>query len=339
MFVVQSPEVAVILCFVTMLCWGSWANTQKLASKEWRFQLFYWDYSVGVLLLSLLFAFTLGSFGSEGRTFLADIGQADAASFGWAFLGGVIFNLANILLVAAIDIAGLAVAFPIGIGIALVEGVAVNYINDPEGVDGVKLSLGVAGIVAAIVINAIAYRRLPAQGERTVGKGIGISIVAGILMGLFYMFVAWSMPEKKDGVLVDEGRLYSYAAVAVFSAGLLASSFIWNSIVMRKPFVGEPVPFGDYFCKGTVKLHAVGMLGGMIWNVGMSLSMIAADSAKFAVSYGLGQGATLVAACWGVFVWKEFKAAPAGTGKLLAAMFVSYLAGLALIIWARLGAA
>ncbi|HAK96466.1 MAG TPA: multidrug DMT transporter permease [Planctomycetes bacterium] len=339
MFVVQSPEVAVLLCFVTMLCWGSWANTQKLASKEWRFQLFYWDYSIGVLLLSLLFAFTLGSMGSEGRTFLEDLGQASAVSIGWAFLGGVIFNLANILLVAAIDIAGLAVAFPIGIGIALVEGVAVNYINNPAGVDGVMLSLGVAGIVAAIVINAIAYRRLPAQGERTVGKGIAISIIAGVLMGLFYMFVVWSMPEKKDGVLVDAGRMYPYAAVAVFSAGLLASSFIWNSIVMRTPFVGEPVPFGDYFGKGNARLHLIGMLGGMIWNVGMSLNILASERANPSVSYGLGQGATLIAACWGVFVWKEFKAAPAGTGKLLAAMFVSYLAGLALIIWARLGAA
>ena len=339
MFVVQSPEVAVLLCFVTMLCWGSWANTQKLASKEWRFQLFYWDYSIGVLLLALVFAFTLGSMGSEGRTFLEDLGQASAAAIGWALLGGAVFNLANILLVAAIDIAGLAVAFPIGIGIALVEGVAVNYINDPAQVNAVLLALGVAGIVAAIVINALAYRRLPAQGERTAGKGIAVSIIAGVLMGLFYLLVVRSMPVEQDGVLVDAGRLYPYAAVAVFSAGLLASSFLWNGIVMRRPFVGPPVPFADYFRKGNARLHLIGVLGGMIWSVGMALNILASKCANPSVSYGLGQGATLIAACWGVFVWKAFKAAPRGTGKLLAARFVSYLVGLALIIWARLGAA
>ncbi len=336
MFVVHSPEVAVLLCFITMLCWGSWANTQKLASKEWRFQLFYWDYSIGVFLLSLLFAFTLGSMGSEGRRFVADLSQASWMSIFWAFLGGVIFNLANLLLVAAIDIAGLAVAFPIGIGIALVEGVALLYIGDPRGKLPL-LVLGVAGVAVAIVVNAIAYRRLPAQGQRTVGKGIAISIVAGVLMGLFMMFVQWSMPEKDKGVVITDGRLYAYAAVVVFSVGLLASSFLWNSLLMARPFVGAPVPFGDYFTKGNPRLHAVGILGGMIWAVGTSMSIIAAGSASFAVSYGLGQGATMIAAFWGVFIWKEFKAAPVGTNKLLGAMFASYVIGLALIIWGRLG--
>ena len=123
MFIVESYSLAVAMCIITMLCWGSWANTQKLASKEWRFQLFYWDYAIGVMLLALVLAFTLGSTGSGGRSFLADLGQADAKWLGWAFLGGVIFNLANILLVAAIDIAGLAVAFPVGVGLALVLGV------------------------------------------------------------------------------------------------------------------------------------------------------------------------------------------------------------------------
>ncbi|MHC4113238.1 MAG: multidrug DMT transporter permease, partial [Planctomycetota bacterium] len=133
MFIIQSYSMAIMMCFITMLCWGSWANTQKLATKEWKFQLFYWDYSIGVLLLSLIMAFTMGSFGSFGRSFIDDITQVTAAAFLFAFLGGVVFNLANILLVAAIDIAGLAVAFPIGIGIALVEGVIINYILKPKG--------------------------------------------------------------------------------------------------------------------------------------------------------------------------------------------------------------
>jgi glucose uptake protein len=326
-----------------MLCWGSWANTQKLASKEWRFQLFYWDYSIGVLLLALLFAFTLGSFGAGGRGFIADLSQASSAALFSAFIGGVVFNLANILLVAAIDIAGLAVAFPIGIGIALVQGVIVNYINEPKG-NVVLLSLGVACVAVAIVVNAIAYRRLPSRGDKTVGKGIVVSVVAGLLMGFFYKFVADSMSGIGKGVLVepgnlgaysvlvDPGKLSAYTALVLFSVGLLASSFIWNSLVMLKPPTGAPVPFGDYFTKGNARLHLVGILGGMIWNVGMSLNIIASTQAGPAISYGLGQGATMVAAFWGVFIWKEFKGAREGTSGLLAAMFASYLIGLGLII-------
>ena len=332
MLVVESYLVAVALCVITMLCWGSWANTQKLTSREWPFQLFYWDYAAGVLVLALLLAFTAGSMGSAGRPFLADLLQADVRSLGLAFLGGVVFNLSNILLVAAIDIAGMAVAFPIGVGLALVLGVVTNYVATPVG-NPVLLFAGVACVVLAILLSAAAYRRLPRVGSRTTGKGIALSVVAGVLMGYFYRFVAASM--SADFVNLDVGKMGPYAAVVVFSAGLLLSTFVWNTIVMARPFVGEPVPLGDYVRKGTLRLHLIGVLGGMTWNVGMSLSIIASGAAGFAISYGLGQGATLVAALWGVFVWKEFKSAPAGTHRLLGLMFASFVLGLALIVYAR----
>jgi glucose uptake protein len=332
MLIVESYALAVALCIVTMLCWGSWANTQKLASQEWRFQLFYWDYAIGVLLLALLLAFTAGSTGDVGRGFLADLAQAESRSLGLAFLGGVVFNLSNILLVAAIDIAGMAVAFPIGVGLALAVGVVTNYVATPVG-NPVLLFAGVAGVVLAILLSAAAYRRLPSQGARTSGKGIAISVVAGLLMGYFYRFVAASM--SADFRNLEAGKLGPYTAVVVFSVGLLLSSFVWNTIVMARPFVGDPVPLGDYFRKGTPRLHLVGILGGMIWNLGMSLSIIASGAAGFAISYGLGQGATLVAALWGVFVWKEFDKASAGTSRLLAAMFVAFVIGLGLIVYAR----
>lgn len=332
MLIVESYSLAVVLCVVTMLCWGSWANTQKLASKEWRFQLFYWDYAIGVLLLALLLAFTAGSTGSAGRPFLADLGQAEGRSLGLAFLGGVVFNLSNILLVAAIDIAGMAVAFPIGVGLALALGVITNYLATPVG-NPVLLFAGVAAVVLAILFSAAAYRRLPSQGARTSAKGIALSVVAGLLMGYFYRFVAASM--SADFGNLEPGKLGPYTAVVVFSAGLLLSNFLWNTIVMVRPFVGEPVPFGDYFARGTPRLHLVGILGGVIWNLGMSLSIIASGAAGFAISYGLGQGATLVAALWGVFVWREFEHAPAGTGRLLALMFASFVIGLGLIVSAR----
>ncbi len=332
MVIVESYPLAVVMCFVTMLCWGSWANTLKLASKEWRFQLFYWDYAIGVLLFSLVLAFTMGSFGSAGRSFLTDLGQADGSAIRLALLGGVIFNLSNILLVAAIDIAGMAVAFPIGVGLALAIGVITNYIATPLG-NPVLLFLGVAGVVVAIIVDALAYKRLPSEGQKTTTKGIVISIAAGVLMGFFYRFVAASM--STDFVNLEAGKLSPYTAVVIFSVGLLLSNFVWNTIVMVKPFVGEPVPFGDYFTKGNLRLHLIGILGGVIWNIGMSFSIIAAGAAGFAIAYGLGQGATMIAAFWGVFIWKEFKQAPAGTNKLLTLMFVFYMIGLALIIISR----
>jgi glucose uptake protein len=327
---VESYSIAVFLCFITMLCWGSWANTQKLASKEWRFQLFYWDYALGVLLLALAFAVTLGSLGSQGRPFLADLGQASGNAIWSALLGGIVFNLSNILLVAAIDIAGMAVAFPIGVGLALIIGVVVNYIKLPVG-DPVLLLVGVAGVVVAIILDALAYRRLPTD-KRTTTKGILISVAAGVLMGFFFRFVVASMAT--DFANPEPGRLTPYTAVVLFSVGLLLSNFVWNSIVMKKPFVGDPVPYSDYFTKGSAKLHLVGILGGVIWSVGMSFSIIASGTAGPSISYGLGQGATMVAAFWGVFIWKEFKHAPLNTGRLLALMFVFYIIGLSLIVYA-----
>jgi glucose uptake protein len=324
------------MCIVTMLCWGSWANTQKLASKEWRFQLFYWDYAIGVFLLSLILAFTMGSFGSGGRVFCSDLAQADGKWLGSAFLGGVIFNLSNILLVAAIDIAGLAVAFPVGVGLALVLGVITTYIAKPEG-NVPMLAAGVAAVMIAIVLDALAYKRLASAGQKTPVKGIVLSVVAGVLMGWFYSFVAQAMgaidPATKA---LEAGKLSPYTAIVLFSAGLLASNFIWNSIVMAKPFSGEPVTYRDYFTKGNARLHLIGILGGIIWNIGMSFSIIASTTAGPALSYGLGQGATMVGAFWGVFIWKEFKGAPAGTGKLLGAMFLFYFVGLGVLIASKL---
>ena len=332
MIIIESYALAVVMCLITMLCWGSWANTQKLASQEWRFQLFYWDYAIGVLLLALLLALTMGSMGSAGRSFLPDLNQASSHALWSAFLGGVIFNISNILLVAAIDIAGMAVAFPIGVGLALALGVVTNYAAAPIG-NPYWLFLGVAAVVVAIIVDALAYKKLPSQGQKVSRLGGVLSIMAGVLMGFFYRFVAASM--STDFVHPEVGKLSPYTAVVIFSVGLFLSNFVWNSIVMVKPFVGEPVSYRDYFSKGNARLHGIGILGGMIWGLGMSFSIIASGAAGFAISYGLGQGATLVAACWGVFVWKEFKQAPAGTNRLLALMFASFIVGLGLIIFSR----
>jgi len=328
MFVLESYPIAVIFCVITMFCWGSWANTQKLAGKTWRFELFYWDYVIGVLLMALIFAFTLGSTGEAGRGFMADLSQAEPGNLGSAFLGGIIFNAANILLVAAIAIAGMSVAFPVGIGMALVLGVVVNYYAQPKG-DPIILFIGVALIATAIVLDALAYRRLPNQGKSGGAKGLILAVLCGILMGYFYRFVAASM--STDFVEMEAGKLSPYTAMVLFSLGVLASNFVFNTILMLKPVSGAPVPLGDYF-KGTFRDHLWGVVGGMIWSVGMTFSIIAFGIAGPAISYGLGQGATLVAALWGVFIWREFREAPAGTNRFLALMFFCFVLGLTLII-------
>jgi glucose uptake protein len=332
MFIVENYGLAIILCLVTMFCWGSWANTTKLTTKTWRFELFYWDYGFGILIATLLLAFTLGSNGTAGRAFLADIKQADTSSMLSAFAGGVIFNLANILLVAAIAIAGMSVAFPVGIGIALVLGVIVNYISSPQG-NPVLIFGGVGLIVIAIILNAKAYQKLQSNSTEGVSKkGLILSVVSGFLMGLFYKYVAGSMVT--DFIVPEAGKLTPYSALVIFAIGVVISSFLFNSIQMKFPFVGYRISFADYF-KGKLKDHAVGILGGVIWCIGMSLSIIASGKAGPAVSYGLGQGATVVAALWGIYIWKEFDKAPSGTKPLLNIMLFLYVLGLAMIILSK----
>jgi glucose uptake protein len=332
MYVVESYSTAVILCLLTMLCWGSWANTQKAVSKAWRFELFYWDYVAGVLLVTLAIAFTLGSTGATGRSFLADLAQADPKNLGSAFLGGVVFNASNILLVAAIALSGMAVAFPVGVGLGL--GVIVNYMAVPEG-NPIALFAGVALIVVAMLLDAVAYGKLPCEKQEGRKKGLILAVCAGLLIGFFYRFVAAAMPAPEQFAEMPAGKVSPYTAVLFLALGIQVSNFLFNTVIMRKPFVGSPVSFADYF-RGSIKDHLWGIGGGVIWGIGSTLSIVAAGKASFAVSYGLGQGATMVAALWGVFVWREFRGAPRGTTPLLAMMFLGYIAGLGLIIASRL---
>ncbi len=332
MFIIKSYPIAVLFCGITMLCWGSWANTQKLSSKKWPFQLFYWDYSLGILLITLILAFTLGSIGNDGRSFLTDFSQAELLPICSALIGGVIFNFANLLLVIAIDIAGMAIAFPIGIGIALILGVFTNYLAQPSG-QVIFLVAGVALVAIAIILDAIAYKYVLSKGKQKPIKGIFISLMAGIAMGFFYKYVALSMTT--DFVTPEVGKLTPYTALVVFALGLFLSNFLFNTINMYRPIAGQPVTFLDYFKLGSVKLHGIGLLGGIIWGIGMSFNIIASEQAGLAIAYGLGQGATLVAAFWGVFIWKEFKELPPSKNWLINLMFFCFIIGLGLIIYSK----
>ena len=336
MVIVNSYPLAVILCFVIMLCWGSWGNTQKAAAKSWRYELFYWDYVIGMVIFSLLLALTLGSFGTEGRHFFQDLAQADIANIGWIVLEGFIFTASNILLSASTSIAGMSVAFPLGCGLALVLGVFNNLrVEMAQGAlksNVPLLALGVALVVVAVILNGVASGK---KGSSNISKadqrkGVILALVAGIVMSFFSSFVMRAM-DLKDFANMEAGKVGPYTAIVVFSLAVLASHFIFGPLVMKKPFLGEPVSMKDYF-KGDAKTHIVGMLGGMIWCLGTALSYIAAGKAGASVSYALGQGAPMVAAIWGIFIWKEFKGSSKNVYGLLAAMFLFFIVGLGLIV-------
>ncbi len=331
MYIVSSYTLAVVLCFITMICWGSWGNTQKLAAKTWRYELFYWDYVIGMVLFAAFLGLTMGSTGDEGRPFLEDLSQAGQNSIMMVLLGGIIFNASNILLSASVSLAGMSVAFPLGVGIALVLGVIVNYIGKPSG-DPLLLFLGVALVVIAIICNGVASGKVsntekdPTQNR----KGQIIAVVAGVLMSLFYRFVVMGM-DVENFTQPAAGKLTPYSAIFIFSIGVLLSNFVFNTLVMKFPFVGEKISYKEYF-KGSLTTHLTGMLGGAIWCLGTAFSYIASGQAGPAISYALGQGAPLIAALWGVFIWKEFKGATQQVKVLLGFMFALFIIGLRLII-------
>lgn len=320
MFIPQTYAVALAMTILTMFCWGSWANTQK-AVGGWRFELFYWDYVWGILLCALLLGLTLGNTDpSSPDSFLQNLTQASGTSMLLAFLGGAVFNLANLLLVAAIAVAGLAVAFPIGIGLALVIGSVLNYVITPKG-NPPLLFGGVALVAVAIVLDAMAYRKL--ASDRSVSrKGIVLSLLCGVFMGSFYPFVAKA--------LTGEGHLGPYTVAFVFAVGVFVSNVPLNYAFMRRPITGPPVRMADYFSARPM-WHFFGVLGGVIWGVGTISNFVSSyvQMVGPATSYALGQGATMVSAVWGVFIWKEFRGAGRDVVRLLVLMFLFFLAGLA----------
>jgi len=344
MFIVSTYSLAVIFCVITMLGWGSWTNTQKMAAKSWRFELFYWDYVIGMLLFGLAVALTLGSFGSQGRSFIADLKQAESSSILFPMLGGAIFNLSNLLLVAAIAMIGMALAVPLGIGLAMILGVLINYMNDPSKTPHPQiLFIGLVLVGFAMVFDFLSYRQITMNSGKKISlKGILITVSAGFIMAFFYLLVskgmsAFTFTDAADGSKLlnplEAGKLTPYSATFIFFLGAFISNFIWNTWFMYKPIEGEPVTYKQYFA-GAFKEHIPGLLGSIIWGAAFAANMIAAPVAGSAISYGLGQGATLIVIMWGVFVWKEFKGAPKQSIVYLSLTFLTFLAGLACIVMA-----
>lgn len=340
MFYVTDYTFAVLLCVVCMFCWGSWGNTQKLAGKSWRYELFYWDYVIGILVFSLVMGFTLGSMGKNPAWgFVANLKTSFGTNWLWPFAAGIIFNASNILLAAAISVAGMSVAFPVGVGLALVGGTVFNYLQDGKGSLGL-IALGLGLIVVSILCNATAFRVKQATDggagdAAATRKGLVLAAFAGLLMMWFSPLVnkVVDMGFMQSATAPNAGMMTPYAAFFLFAVGIFVSNFLWNTLAMRKPVSGEPVGYGAYF-RGGFPIHLVGVLGGAIWGLGTLLSFVSAGAAGKAISYALGQGATLVSALWGILIWKEFKGAPKTAGLLNLAMFFLFMAGLAVLILA-----
>jgi len=320
MFTPPTLTIALLMMITSAICWGSWANTFK-GVKNYRFELFYWDYAIGIFLISLVLAFTMGSTGHDASSFLNNVQAADGSNIVSTLVGGAIFNLANLLLVAAIDMAGLAVAFPVSIGIALVVGGVLNYIFQPKG-SALLLMGGVACALIAVIMDGKAYGNLPCTGKGASRKSIIVCVVSGVLMGLWSPFMTYAMTRGH--------ALTPYSAATFLTLGALLSCFVWNIYFMKKPLVGEPVSFSGFF-SGPPSGHLLGLLGGGIWGLGTVFNLAAGSSTAFAVSYAIGQSAPMVAALWGLFAWKEFEGSNTRAKMYLGLMFVFYILAILLV--------
>ena len=319
MFTPTTFGTALLMMIVSATCWGSWANTYK-GVKNYRFELFYWDYAVGIFLAALVYALTMGSTTNGPTSFLNNVRSADLSNIGWAFLAGIIFNLANLLLVAAIDMAGLAIAFPVAIGIALVVGTVLSFVQQQRG-NVTMLGAGVLCAVVAVILDGKAYGELGTNREAS-RKSIIVCIVSGVLMGLWAPF--------STRALTHGNTLGPYSIAVFLTGGALLSCLWWNLYFMKRPLVGEPVAFSG-FVRGPVNGHVLGLLGGAIWTTGTVFNLVAANFTGVAISYSIGQSAPMVAALWGIFVWKEFAGANKRAQAFLALMFVFYFLAIFLI--------
>ena len=322
MFTPQSLGIALLMMITSAICWGSWANTYK-GVKNYRFELFYWDYAVGIFLISLILALTMGSTGHDASRFLNNVHSSDGSNIVYALIGGALFNLANLLLVAAIDMAGLSVAFPVAIGIALVVGVVLSYALQPKGNAGL-LAAGVACALIAVILDGKAYGSLRSAGRTVTKKSLITCLVSGVLMGLWAPFMTHAMTRGNT--------LGPYSAAVFLTLGALLSCFIWNIYFMKHPLVGEPVSLRG-FVHAPISAHLLGLLGGIIWGVGTVFNLVAASLTGVAISYAIGQSAPMVAALWGILAWKEFEGSGPRAKLYLTFMFFFY--GLAIFLVAR----
>jgi len=320
MFVPATFAAALVMTVLSTICWGSFANTFKLTTN-YRFELYYWDYAAGIFVISLILAFTMGSVHGGPTAFLANVESAAPLNLAWAAIGGFIFNIANVLLIAGIEIVGLAIAFPISIGIALVEGVVLSYAIQPKG-SAMLLGAGVVMAVLAVILIGKAYGQLQGANRAVSRKGVIVCLVSGVLMGAFAPFVTRAMTASRP--------LTPYTVAVLFTLGAVICCLFFNTYLMRKPLVGTPIGLDGYYA-APASYHALGLLGGVVWGIGTVFNFVAASLVGVAISYAIGQASPMIAALWGVAVWGEFRGSNRMARIYLAGMFLAYVLALVLI--------
>lgn len=319
MFIPDNFAVALMVMLAGMVCWGSWSNPFKLTPNR-RFELFYWDFAVAVLPAALLGALTLGSaFG--GPTAVENFQAAGARSMLYALLAGIVLNCGNVLVTAALSLVGMAIAFPIALGLSIVVSTILSYIINPQGNPGYLFS-GVALVFVAVVFGSLAYRAREEHSVKPSKKGILLSIGAGVLFCGFAPLVAKAFASPNP--------VGPYGAAVLFSGGILLSTFPLMGYFMRHPVKGSPLPAIEYW-RGSKQEHLTGLLSGFIWCTGTVLTFAAGNFVGMALAGAIGQANSLVAAVWGVFVWREFRGASPSAKLLLVAMFAFYVGGIALV--------
>lgn len=316
MYLPATYSTALVLMLVSMVCWGSWPNFLK-GLPAWRLEYFYIDYTLGFLLTSVVLGLTLGSGGPEEPGHFSLILHANAREAAFAFIGGFIWNFGNILLLIGIMMAGLAVAYPIAAVPAILLGIGGSYYVNPTG-NPYLLGGAVALFLVAAQTTAAAYRRLGEQSAAPRGPAIAIAVISGFLIGFFPPFV--------QVAISGDGALDSYTVSTLFMLGACLTTAIAMPILVRRPFVGEPGELGGYL-KGPAMAHVLGLLAGVVWCVGTVFNYVSAGMVGVAISVGIGSGAPMVGALWGVFVWREFAQGSRMSKNLIAAAMVLYTVG------------
>lgn len=319
MYIPETFAAAFGLMLLSMLCWGSWANAFSMTRGQYRFELFYWDYAVGIMVGVLLFAAVLGP---QSAIFH---GAMDPGKAAWGIASGMVFSIGTVLLVAAISLAGMAVAFPVCVGLAMLIGGSVSWCIEAA-VPAVPMAIGLALILMSVILDAAAYRAKSGKVASS-AHGIIIAIIGGLFTGAF--------PPCLQQAMVGPNALDPYAAVVMLGVGILGCTMITNYGFMRRPIAGgEPVGFRQ-FLSAPMRFHLFGILGGIVWAAGTVSNFVAGGKVSVAISYAFGGGATIVTALWGIFLWKEFQGAPRRSYGYLFAMLVSFLCGVVVIAWAK----
>jgi len=307
---------ALLLLLLGFVCLGSWANTFRLAGARWRFELFYFDFAIGALLLAVVAAYTFGTLGSD-LAFSDRMLVAGRAAQAYVMAAGFIFNLGNMLLVAAISLIGMSAAFPLSIGVALI---IVAFFDFTPG-NVLFLVGGIVLMVPALLLDGVASRsrdvpqvnptKTPhrslqkAKGRKTT-KGVALGIVSGILLGCFY-------PVASKGMAGDFG-LGPYAGSLLFCLGVLASTLMFNFYFMNIAIEGGPIRLNAYFT-GQARQHFLGFGGGALWALGaLATSLAISSPSQTGLNRSLGfilpLASVLLAMLWGAMRWKEFATAP-----------------------------